>query len=216
MLDAPMHLCWECLAALSIVTEPFCAQCGDPVDGVTGVAYRCSWCRRHEPRFALARSAVRYRGPIRAALHAFKYNRDVCLADDLGRLLAACVQAHFSAVRFDGVTGVPLYARRERVRTYNQSSLLAQAAGRRLGIPPLPARTVRRVRDTPTQTGLTAAQRRANVRHAFVVPDATWLEGRTVLLVDDVMTTGATVSECARVLRESGAAGVYVVTVARG
>ena len=178
--------------------------------------YICGFCKKYSPPFDLARSAVRYRGPIRQAVQAFKYNREVRLAKDLGRLLLACVRVNYQRIRSDAVAYVPLYGKRERNRTYNQSRLLAAALARDLKLPLASMHCVKRVRETGTQTGLNARERRDNVQGAFEVSGQSWIEGRTLLLVDDVMTTGATVSECAGTLQDAGAAAVYVVTVARG
>ena len=137
------------------------------------------------------------------------------LAADLGSMLAACAAAHFADAGIDAVEGVPLHPRRKRERTYNQSALLAAEVARRLGVPVLEG-GLARVKDTRSQTAMNSAERRANVRGAFAARDPSWIEGRRILLVDDVMTTGATVAECARVLDEAGAACVFVVSVARG
>jgi ComF family protein len=195
--------------------HPFCRQCGDPVDGAVEGAYTCSWCTRTKPRFDAARSAVRYRGGLRHAIHALKYQNAMCVATDLVPLLEACVRTQYPRVRFDAVVPVPLYPRRERERSYNQSDVLSQGLARALGIQAF-SRCLRRVRPTATQTNLSAHQRKVNVRNAFAVANAEWVEGRTLLLVDDVMTTGATVNECSRMLKRAGGAGVYVATVARG
>ncbi len=211
------HLCWDCQAALEPVSAPFCDCCGDPVDGVVAVAaYRCSFCRRRRDGFDLARSAVRYRGPIKDILRGYKYGGQIHLAEDLARLLAVAVRVQFCAVRFDAVIEVPLFRARERRRAFNQSRLLARRLARALELELAPIGALRRTRDTVTQTGLTAIQRDRNVRQAFAVGEPAWIEGRVLLLVDDVMTTGATVHACARAARAGGAAGVYVVTVARG
>lgn len=214
--DEGLQICWDCLAGLHPVVDPFCSRCGDPVEGMIEHAFVCGFCRKHEPGFDLARSAVRYRGGICDALQTFKYRSGVHLVDDLARLLYACVRTQYADVAFDAVCGVPLYAVRERARTYNQARLLADRLARHLRVEAAPTGTLRRVRNTPTQTGLNSAQRRENVDGAFSSGQAAWLEGRIVLLVDDVMTTGATVDEVSRALRQNGAAGVYVVTVARG
>lgn len=211
-----VNLCWDCHARLILVEPPYCARCGDPVDGLVESDFTCSACRRAEPAFTLARSAARYRGPLCAMLQRFKYAGRAHLAADLARLALACARTHYAAVRFDAVACVPLYRSRERLRTYNQSRLLAAALGRELDLPLAPRGTILRRRDTATQTGLNARERRSNVADAFTVGLPEWVEGRTLLLVDDVMTTGATVDACARALREAQAAGVYVVTVARG
>ena len=110
---------------------------------------------------------------------------------------------------------VPLHGRRQRDRTYNQARLLARDLARELQLP-LAARCLVRVRSTESQIHLNARQRRANVRGAFQVRESEWVTGRSVLLIDDIMTTAATVNECSRVLKEAGAAAVHVLTVARG
>lgn len=210
-----MHICWDCLASFNIITDPFCSLCGDPANGRVEHEYTCSSCLRRRPYFDLARSAVRYRGVLRTAVHAFKYEHVDCLSRDFVLLLSACVSAHYSGISFDAVTFVPLYPRRERERTYNQARLLAKGLARALDLPLL-SNCLRRVRSTLTQTDLAASARRANVLGAFVVTQKDWLQGRNILLVDDVMSTGSTVNECAKVLQQAETTGVYVVTVARG
>lgn len=167
------------------------------------------------PRFDFARSAVRYEGGVGEALRALKYGDALWVVDDLAELLAACVRAEYGNVEFDWISPVPLWTARRRSRGYNQSALLAAALARRTGLL-YKEKTVRRIRPTATQTGLTAPQRAANVSRAFRPGLFTRLEGRKILLVDDVMTTGATVNACAGALKNGGAAAVYVVTVARG
>jgi len=152
---------------------------------------------------------------MKQVIHAFKYERGCHLAGDLGGLLAGCVRAHFADLSFDGVTYVPLHPKKGRERSYNQSRLLAVSVARKLGLR-VEHRCLRRVRLTSTQTRLSAEERKANVRGAFQAVTPEWIEGRRLLLVDDVMTTGATVNECARVLMQAGAYSVHVVTVARG
>jgi len=213
--DAPLHICWECRSAFAFITDAYCERCGDPVDGMVEQSFQCSACTNRRPHFDMARSAVRYRGPLQSALQRFKYNGAPGLRRDFVPLLQACVTTHFGGCFLDAVTFVPLYPRRERERTYNQSRLLAADLARGLGLP-LASDCLRRIRPTVTQTALTAAQRRRNVSGAFVSLNRRWIEGRSLLLVDDVMTTGATVDQCARVLKEAGAARVYAVTVARG
>ena len=155
-----MHLCWDCLARVPTITMPFCSRCGDPAEGQIEHAYVCALCRRFEPRFDLARSAVRYRGTMRDVLQGFKYSADVSVADDLVGMLEACTRAHYSHIRFDALAGVPLHVRRERERTYNQSRLLASGLARRLRVPLATKRCVTRKRETASQTGLNADRRR--------------------------------------------------------
>lgn len=194
---------------------PFCVCCGDPVAGDIQHDYTCFSCSRETPQFHFARSATRYEGAVGEALKALKYESALWLADDLAELLFACVRAEYSGVEFDCVTPVPLYPPRRRARGFNQSALLGAALARRIKVL-YNERAVRRVRPTISQTGLTAPQRAANVSGAFRAGLFARLNGKKILLVDDVMTTGATVNACARALIKSGAASVHVVTVARG
>jgi ComF family protein len=133
----------------------------------------------------------------------------------LATLLRACYDIYFAGAGLDTVTYVPLYPARERERSYNQALLLAQ--GLAAACPSLVLRAcLRRIRPTPSQTHLTASARLANVKAMFSIRALRHVAGRRILLVDDVMTTGATVGECARMLKQAGAALVGVLTVGRG
>jgi ComF family protein len=209
------YLCWDCLAALPLIQAPYCVRCGDPVEGAITWDYVCSACVDRPPPFEQARSALRFRGPVKDVLHRFKYSAATHVSRDFATLLHACVRTHFSRESIDAVTYVPLHAAKQRARTYNQARLLASDLARLMRLP-LADGCLDRERYTATQTRLSAKERARNVRGAFVPRHPRWIQGRKLLLVDDVMTTGATISECSRVLKEAGAAGVWVVTVARG
>jgi len=209
------HICWECARTMDLISDPICRVCGDPAEGAVDHHYTCFACVGKRPAYNGARSAARYRGTLRRVLRDFKYNKASHLRADLAVLLHACARTHYATMPFDGVIGVPLYPRRERERTYNQAALLAGALAAKLRLP-CPGHFLRRLRPTATQTRLSATERRANVRGAFGTRGDAWIKGRRILLVDDVMTTGATVDECSAALKAAGAAGVCVVTVARG
>jgi len=213
--EEALHVCWSCLHGLDLIQAPYCELCGDPYEGAIRHEFRCGFCVDRRPRFERARSAARYRGALRPLLHAFKYGGASHLAPDLARLLQACVQVHYGAERIDAVTCVPLHAVKERSRTYNQARLLAAELAPLLKRPLLP-NCLRRVRATETQTHLSAGARARNVRGAFAAAQPQWIRGRCLLLIDDVMTTGATVAEAAGALRDAGATRVLVATVARG
>jgi ComF family protein len=174
----------------------------------------CGPCRRRAPGFDYARSAARYENVMREALHAFKFRGRRALAAPLGDLVVEAMEGRLPAGVPALLVPVPLHPRRERERGFNQAALLAQRVGRAWQVPVRDDLLVRAVA-TPSQTELDAAARRANVRNAFRLrrPDA--IAGHHVLLVDDILTTGATLSECARCLREAGAALVGALTVAR-
>ena len=209
-------LCWDCQAGLQWVQLPFCNCCGDPVAGMISDAYDCTWCRKITPSFAWARSAVRYSGMAKTCLRRFKYDHALwmqpVLVDWLVALWKTCPP---EVAQADVITPVPLYGRRQRERGFNQSALLAAGLAKRMGIR-FRSNLLCRFRKSGTQTRLTAAQRLHNVRGVFSVPWPHRVRGQRVVLVDDVMTTGATVNECARTLRAAGAASVMVLTVARG
>jgi ComF family protein len=189
--------------------------CGDPVDGRVENVYQCSHCRREHPAFDNARSAVRYRGAVRKAIHKLKYGHQACMARDLAKWLVASYDAHYKDIDIDAVIYVPLYLVRQRERTYNQSSLLSREFAKLIKVP-LFTRCVKRIRPTGSQVSLNARQRSLNVKNAFEIRDKGWVDGKRLLLIDDVMTTGATVNEIAKVLKEARAASVHVLTVARG
>jgi len=209
------HVCWECKADIEMIAHPFCSICGNPLEGRIDHAYTCYLCSEQRPHFDMARAAARFRGPLARLVHQLKYHEAFWLDEDLSGLLHACCKSHYDLMEIDLMTCVPLYHVRLRERGFNQSELIGRGLAGALGRPFLP-KILRRVRDTETQTHLTAPERASNVHHAFSVTRPPVVNGRHVLLVDDVMTTGATVNECARALKEAGAAEVLVVTLARG
>ena len=209
------YICWDCWSDAARVEPPFCGCCGDPVAGTIEHDYICYACSAEKPAFDGARSAARYDGVVGEALRQLKYEKALWLASDLVELLISCMRAEYGEKSFDCVVPVPLYHVRRRERGYNQSAVLAAELARRIGCRKS-ARLLRRIRPTSTQTNLTAAQRLSNVQSAFQHGSRKRLAGRRVLLVDDVMTTGATVNACAKALKKGGAESVHVLTVARG
>ena len=209
------HICWECFRRIELRESGLCQVCGLKIEGRITHEFTCSVCRDHPPAFDAARSAARFGGVLREVLHQFKYGQATCLCEDLADLLQGCVLAHYALEAVDLVVPVPLHGQKQRDRGYNQAALLASALASRLACP-YAGDLLTRTRDTPTQTRLHVAQRRQNVRHAFAVRGPEWVRGRTVVLVDDVMTTGATLSEVAATLKRAGAWRVWGATVARG
>ena len=214
-------LCDACRAKIPIrPAEACCAVCGKTLverDAALGTAaHVCRLCRKEPPPFALARSAALLQGPVRTLVHDLKYHRAEWLAPALGELLHGCYLAHYAAERPDVVVPIPLHPFKRLSRGYNQSELLARDLARRLGLPCAP-RLVARVRNTATQTKRDRSERRRNMDGAFAVRPARapFCAGKRVLLVDDVMTTGATFAAAARALRDAGAARVLCLSVAR-
>ncbi|VGO21476.1 ComF family protein [Pontiella sulfatireligans] len=209
------YVCWDCWSDVSPVEPPFCDLCGDPVAGAVDHDFICYACSAEKPAFDGARSASRYSGVVGEALRMLKYDKAFWLAPDVAEWLYTCLKAEYPGRSFDLVVPVPLHHSRRRGRGYNQSALLAHELARRIGCLSAPG-LLRRIRPTATQTNLTAPQRLSNVKNAFQSRREKRLAGRRVLLVDDVMTTGATVNACAKALKKGGAATVHVITAARG
>jgi ComF family protein len=217
-------LCGSCWRAITPLDRPTCPVCGAAgpiastfadVDRVertpVAPAGPCVACRTDRPAYDYARSAAVYEGALREALHAFKFAGRRTLARPLGDLAAdRCAAALPGDI--DAVVPVPLARARERERGFNQAALLAERVARRLGVPAKTAWLTRR-RPTRPQSELSPVERRQNVRGAFLASRR--VADRHVLVVDDILTTGATAAECARALRAAGARRVGVLTVAR-
>jgi ComF family protein len=205
----------QCWSALRFVTAPFCDRCGVPYQGDINHPFRCANCEGLDFGFRYARSAVVVTPLILQVIHRYKYNRALWFEPFLADLLERQAAPALGREQWDLIVPVPLHPRKEREREFNQAERLARRLGRALQIP-VNTRAVRRVKFTDTQTRLTRPQRAANVDEAFEPRHGGELKGARVIVVDDVMTTGATTSACAHAVRRAGAADVCVWTVARG
>ena len=200
-------LCEQCLDQLSPVSSPNCVRCGDKVDG----GELCERCRVSPLRIERIRSVLFFEGVLRDAMHHLKYRRRQALAEPLGEVMAAFWMQ--SPVPVDVLVPVPLHKSRLRERGYNQAALLARQMARRTGLP-VDESLLARQRATASQVTLGAAQRRENVRGAFVCPGDAPVD-KQILLIDDVCTTGATLEACAQALYQAGARSVQALTLAR-
>jgi ComF family protein len=200
--------CADCQQAVRTPAPPLCSMCGRPIHGPQAI---CSDCKLHPPGFSKLRSWAIFAHPVRRALHELKYRRNVGLAEALVPDLAAF--ADRLDWQADVVVPVPLGADRLRERGYNQVGLISWPLSLAMGIGHASG-ALRRTRETSTQVGLSRAQRHENVRGAFAASPKS-VDGRLVLLLDDVATTGATLSSCAAALFAAGAQDVFALTVAR-
>ena len=207
-------VCDQCIQAVEpLAATGQCTRCGLPFANEAPLhgANLCGLCRRGATDFDWARGYGAYEGVLRRLIQLLKYDGMEPLARPLGARLA---QVLSQAEPVDLIIPVPLDRRRERSRGFNQSELIARELSRITGVP-IDRRTLRRERPTETQTGLTHSQRRLNVQGAFRVRHPERVAGKRVALVDDVITTGATVDACARTLKRAGAARVIVLALAR-
>lgn len=206
--------CRHCASELVPITSPICPQCGTPFVSREGPDHYCVKCLAETFHFEKARAYGIYSGALMKAIRAFKYGKKAGLSQPLGRMLQDGFRRYWRPGEIDLLLAVPLHDGRLRERGFNQAHLLARQWARKWGIRLDTAAMVRH-RMTKPQTGLTLPARRRNVRGAFMVKRPDLVKGRRVLLVDDVLTTGATVDECARVLMKAGAECVDVLTLAR-
>jgi ComF family protein len=210
----PAALCAACWGQLSFIARPYCERLGIPFPYDPGPGIVSAQAIADPPAYGRARAAVRYDDIARTLVHAFKYGDRVDLAPALGRWMARAGRELLEGA--DAIVPVPLHWRRLWTRRFNQAAALAQAITRECGVP-VALDALARVRATAQQVGLTQAERDSNVQGAFAVTPAgkNFLRGKRIVLVDDVLTSGATVDSCARALLRSGALNVDVVIFAR-
>jgi ComF family protein len=207
-------LCATCWSKLSFITRPYCERLGIPFAYDPGPNVVSMQALADPPAYRRARAAVRYDEIGRTLVHALKYGDRLELAPLMGGLMAHAGQELFA--RADALVPVPLHWRRLWMRRFNQSALLAKAISRLTGIP-LADSALKRVKATAQQVGLSKAERAQNLQGAFCVPPEgkAMVSGRRLVLVDDVLTSGATADAAARTLLRAGAANVDVLVFAR-
>jgi competence protein ComFC len=213
-IRAGEYLCEQCEAKAMRIVAPFCQKCSEPFEGAITSAFTCANCAHRAIYFDAAVAAYRGRGIVRQTIHDFKYGRQVHLRHLVARwLCAAFDDERLNGRQFDIIVPVPLHPTRQRERGFNQATLLAELLSARVSSPCKPM--LKRIRYTTTQTSLDRAERMENLHNAFRLRKNTDVRGLHVLLIDDVLTTGSTLSECARVLKRAGAISVHAATAAR-
>jgi ComF family protein len=207
-------LCPACWSKLSFITRPYCERLGIPFVYDPGPGILSMEAIADPPAYRRARAAVRFDEISRALVHALKYSDRLDLAPMMGRWVSHA--GHELLAEADALVPVPLHWRRLWARRFNQSAMLAAAISAQSSVP-IATGALKRVKPTPQQVGLSRSERAANVQGAFRVPPEGRSEvaGRRLILVDDVLTSGATVDGCARALLRAGAANVDVLVFAR-
>jgi ComF family protein len=207
---AAVAVCLDCEAQIQWVASPLCTCCGRVFESRDGADRVCGDCQTDPPPFTRARAAALYDGPVTQAITRFKFSRQLAFLPVMQHWLQRppCLELVAAA---DLLAPVPLHPKRIKHRGFNQSLFLAQAFP---GAAVAREALVRTVHTAP-QVGLNPKEREKNVKGAFAVPDPAQVKGKSVLLIDDLYTTGSTVKECARVLRKAGTRRVEVLTVAR-
>ncbi len=213
-------VCDDCIAAIHPLRASLCVLCGErlaPAQLLMGDG-QCVNCRQFPPEFDRAVSFAEYEGELRGLIHLLKYQGMRPVAPLLGEMLAQAIAEVLPAAKDSApiLVPVPLHSSKRRERGFNQAESIARAGVKLLPHPlQIASNTLVRRRPTQSQVGLTREQRMENMRGAFRVVDPERVRGRKVIVVDDVMTTGTTLSECARTLKRAGASQVWAATVAR-
>ena len=218
-VDSPGRLCGDCWTQTTFIAEPLCKVCGVPFpgegpDASIAIGSTCGACLASPPAYACARAAVVYDGVGRELAHQIKFKDRLESASPLASMMVRAAREELTNIQL--IVPVPLHYIRLVTRRHNQSLTLAREVARQTGID-LSVDALKRVRRTQSQVGLTASQRHRNVQGAFAVRKRhqPLIAGKQIALIDDVLTTGATVSACAKTLLRAGAASVIVLTLAR-
>ncbi len=214
--DDPIpFFCRRCWSQISPIPSPVCPRCARPFASSSALSHspnhECGKCRRRSPSYNHARTPYAYQSPLKEAIVLLKHKGKTQLAPLLAQLMA---QTGPPVVIIDAIVAVPLHPTRLRKREFNQSLLLARSLGKRWNLPVL-TNVLLRTKLTPPQTSLSRRARLTNLRKCFAVKRPDVIEGKNILVVDDVFTTGTTVNECAKTLRKAGAQSVHVQTLAR-
>ncbi len=212
--EGPPGLCPDCLARIRPIEPPFCTVCGAPFVAPLGEPHACGGCQVRKKYFTTARALAYYEGPLQETLHRWKYERRISLTPFLGRWMAQGFRRCWTHPCFDLLIPVPLHVKRLRERGFNQALLLTKELNRWTGIP-YEKRVLRKQRATAPQVELSGRDRERGIHGAFTVVGKGAVRDRSILLVDDVYTTGATANECAKVLVAAGARRVDIFTLAR-
>jgi len=209
------YWCSDCTLGLGWIKSPRCPSCGAPfLDSPQSDDHLCGDCLRNSFTFDVARSAVLYAGGVRDRIHQLKFGRQLHWSPALVDLLMETCDWMKAFGPVDVILPVPLHRQRLQQRGFNQAGLLAAEFGRRLSMP-VRFGVLGRQRATQPQTRLGRRERLENVQGAFAVAKPEWVRDQSVVLIDDVFTTGTTLNECARVLKRAGARRVAAITVAR-
>jgi competence protein ComFC len=213
-IETGSYLCEECNEKVPHIVPPFCAKCSEPFAGAITSPFNCANCAHRTLHFEAAVAVYRSRGIVRKVILDFKYRRQMHLRHLVGRwLIGALDDVRLRERQFDVIVPVPLHPARERERGFNQAALLAELL--RVHTPVQSRPVLERIRWTTTQTAFDRAERMENLHGAFRLRKNAHVRDLQVLLIDDVLTTGSTLSECARVLKEAGARSVHAATAAR-
>jgi len=214
-VEPPRYLCEQCAAGAVRIAPPFCQVCSEPFHGAITGSFTCANCANRQFHFTSAVTWYRSEGIVRDFIHRFKYSREFHLRHPLAAWAAEALQDdRIRESPVDALVPVPLFIARKRHREFNQATVIASLIGKQARISV--SDCLVRIRNTTSQVASGRQTRMENLRNAFAMRHNRDVRGRDLVLVDDVLTTGSTLDECARVLLDAGASYVRAITVARG
>ncbi len=206
-------LCEDCKKDVHYIKSPMCTKCGKPFHARSGISHLCMDCIKNKNEFILSRSVFEYSGLIAELIIRFKFKDNVNLTSMFVYEMERLYNKDFKQSGIEALIPVPLFIKRLKQRTYNQSQLLTQELSKRIGIP-YRINVLEKIKNTPPQSGLKGLERIDNVKGAYKIKDTANLKGKNVLLIDDVITTGSTIRACVSALKRSGIKRVYVMSIA--
>ena len=210
--NPPLGVCRGCQSEVKPIAPPHCPGCGRTL---IGIMPRCAECQTEASAFDRAYACAVYEGTIRRLIHAFKFENRKYLKHFFVKMMTEFMNSHLTAATVDGILPVPMDNNRRLERGFNQSELISLEISKIFGIPHSAGNLIQR-RPGAIQSDLTKNQRRLNVKGAFLVRNADEFHSKRLLLIDDILTTGYTASECAKMLKKAGAVSVTVLALARG
>jgi len=211
--DEAQIFCDRCVEQMPPIGRPVCPHCGTGLPGAYDAQLLCATCRSSAPSFDMARAPWWYRGAVQEAVRQFKYHRRWRIGRQLADDMAVLARSSLPVERIDAILPVPRHWLKSRARGFNPAALLADSVAHALG-KPLATHALRQTRWTSTQTRLHGRDRFRNVRRAFAARER-FVRNQRLLLIDDVLTSGATADACAQALKQAGARQVFVLTAAR-
>ncbi|AFM25699.1 ComF family protein [Desulfomonile tiedjei] len=213
-VESGFEICADCAESITRIEPPICAQCGLPLaHNTTHEMLFCGTCLTDPPAYGTARFGTAYEGDLRQALKNFKYNGQLRLSSALGQLLSEAFFRYYDPAQFDVIVPVPIHRKKLLERGFNQAVILARKLSKNTGIP-LDRNSFKKIRDTPAQARLSKKERQRNLKGSFQVSRLNAIKDKRILLVDDVATTGSTITEASRTLHKAGAAQVSVLVLA--
>ncbi|MDO8602233.1 MAG: ComF family protein [Candidatus Omnitrophota bacterium] len=209
------NICADCAKKIKERLPPFCLRCGRQFKGESELKAICADCKDETPYFDQAWSACHYEGALKSLIHDFKYKKITALSKDFADLIINFMKKYDIGKDSRIILSVPMHPGRLFRREVNHADILARAIGKDLGIS-YSGNALKKIKDTPPQSKLKREARMKNLRSSFSLKNSRIFRGKDILLVDDLFTTGSTVNECSRLLKDSGAGRIDVITLARG